>query len=167
MSENPQGVAAGPSHRMVEMGMAVFTAVFALVVIAGSMRVGFGWAFDGPQAGFFPFYVGLFILGASIVNFFQVHAEGASDKLFAEWDQLRQVMAVVVPSAIYVALVPALGMYVASVLLIAVFMKWLGGYGWTMVLPVAIGVPIATFIVFERWFLVPLPKGPVEAWLGF
>jgi hypothetical protein len=52
-------------------------------------------------------------------------------------------------------------------LLIGFFMKWLGRYGWNMVLPIAIGVPLATFIVFERWFLVPLPKGPIEQWLGF
>jgi hypothetical protein len=52
-------------------------------------------------------------------------------------------------------------------LLIATFMKWLGRYRWGMVLPIAIGVPLVTFIVFERWFLVPLPKGPIEEWLGF
>jgi hypothetical protein len=23
------------------------------------------------------------------------------------------------------------------------------------------------FFMFERWFLVPLPKGPLEAWLGY
>ena len=51
-------------------------------------------------------------------------------------------------------------------LLIGVFMKWLGRYRWLLVLAVAIGVPVVTFVVFERWFLVPLPKGPVEEWLG-
>jgi hypothetical protein len=28
-------------------------------------------------------------------------------------------------------------------------------------------VPLTLFMMFERWFLVPLPKGPLEAWLGF
>jgi hypothetical protein len=167
MSENSEEIVSGPSHRLVEMGMAVLTAVFALLVIVGSIRVGRGWAFDGPQAGFFPFYIGLFILGASIVNFLQVRVDGARDKPFASWSQLRQVLSVVVPSAIYVMLVSWIGIYVSSMLLIAFFMKWLGRYGWNMVLPIAIGVPLATFIVFERWFLVPLPKGPIEQWLGF
>jgi len=167
MSENIDEVVSGPLHRWVEMGLAIFMALFALVVIGGSMQVGFGWAFDGPQAGFFPFYIGLFILGASIVNFFQVRMDGAGDKAFATWAELRQVMAVVVPSAIYVVLVSWIGMYVASMLLIGVFMKWLGRYNWSMVLPISIGIPVITFIVFERWFLVPLPKGPIEEWLGF
>jgi hypothetical protein len=57
-------------------------------------------------------------------------------------------------------------MYVSSGLLIAVFMKWIGRYSWLVVAAIAIGVPILTFILFERWFLVPLPKGPLEDWLG-
>ncbi len=64
------------------------------------------------------------------------------------------------------SIVPTLGMYVSSGLLIGVFMKWLGRYGWVKVLAVSIGVPVVTYILFERWFLVPLPKGPLEDWLG-
>jgi hypothetical protein len=166
MSNNIEQTVSGPSHRLVETGMAVFIALFGLVVIGGSMRVGYGWGADGPQAGFFPFYIGLFILGASIVNFAQVQTERNHGKLFASWHELRQVMSVVVPAALYVVLVTWIGMYVASILLIGVFMKWLGRYGWAMVLPIAIGVPVITFIVFEKWFLVPLPKGPIEEWLN-
>jgi hypothetical protein len=31
-----------------------------------------------------------------------------------------------------------------------------------MVAAVSIGVPIAAYFMFEKWFLVPLPKGPIE-----
>jgi hypothetical protein len=74
---------------------------------------------------------------------------------------------VVVPAAVYVAIVPWIGMYIASIFLIAVFMRWIGRYGWPMVFGISIPVMLATFIIFERWFLVPLPKGPIEEWLGF
>jgi len=167
MSDGPEETLSGPGHRTVELAMAAFMALFALVVVAGSMQVGYRWAFDGPEAGFFPFYIGLFILGASVVNFWHSWTEIPRGRLFASWGQLMQVMSVVIPSAIYVVLVPWVGMYVSSMLLIGVFMKWLGRYGWPMVLLVAVGMPVITFIVFERWFLVPLPKGPVEEWLGF
>ncbi|HEX2215929.1 MAG TPA: tripartite tricarboxylate transporter TctB family protein [Xanthobacteraceae bacterium] len=168
MSDVPDGAAdAGPSHRAVEVGVAVLTAIFALIVLAGSLDAGIDWGDEGPRAGFFPFYVGLFILGGSIVNFVQVWTAPAAGGTFAQWSQLRQVLSVVAPTAIYVALVPWLGIYVSSMVLIAIFMKWLGRYGWGLVLPVALGVPLITFIVFERWFLVPLPKGPVEEFLGF
>jgi hypothetical protein len=165
MTESSRG--AGPAHRSVEIGVAVFTTVFALIVIAGSLQVGIGWGAEGPRAGFFPFYLGLLILIASCVNLLNVIAAGDDGRLFARWGQLVQVLSVVIPTAIYVALIPFIGIYAASFLLIVFFMKWLGNYDWGSVLAIAAGVPIATFLVFERWFLVPLPKGPIEDLLGF
>jgi hypothetical protein len=26
---------------------------------------------------------------------------------------------------------------------------------------------VALFLLFEVWFLIPLPKGPVESWFGY
>lgn len=159
--------ATGPSHRSVEAGLAIAMIVFALIVIAGSVQAGIGWASDGPRAGFFPFYCGLFVLVASFINLYQSLSVGGRGGLFAEWGQLGQVLSVVLPSAVYVGLVPWTGIYVASALLIIVFMKWLGRYGWLITIGISIPVTIATFIVFERWFLVPLPKGPLEEFLGY
>jgi putative tricarboxylic transport membrane protein len=166
MTDDTQGN-AGPTHRSVEIGVAIFVAVFALIVIAGSIQAGIGWGAEGPKAGFFPFYVGLLILISSVVNFYHAVQEGKGGPLFADWGQLRQVLSVLIPTAIYVALIPWIGIYVASILLIAVFMRWLGKYGWAMVAAIAVGLPVVTFMIFEKWFLVPLPKGPVEALLGF
>ncbi len=167
MTESSEGAAgAGPSHRSVEIGVAVATAVFGVIVIAGSLQAGIDWGLDGPKAGFFPFYIGLLILGASLANLVQDIAAGADTGAFASWAQLRQVMSVVVPTAVYVALIPWIGIYVASSLLIGVFMRWIGRYGWLLVLLISVGVPVVTFVVFERWFLVPLPKGPLEEFLG-
>lgn len=167
MSEELRGGAhSGPSQRGVETGVAIAIAVFALIVIAGSIQAGIGWGVEGPKAGFFPFYVGLAILIASIVNLTHALTVPRSE-LFAEWGQLRQVLSVVIPTAIYVAIIPWIGIYVSSTLLVAFFMRRLGNYGWALISLIAIGVPVAAFLVFERWFLVPLPKGPLEAFLGF
>jgi putative tricarboxylic transport membrane protein len=166
MSENSQG-ATGPTHRSVEIGVAGAIAVFAIIVIIGSLQVGIGWGAEGPKAGFFPFYIGLLILISSAVNFIRVVTETSDRGLFAEWGQLAKVMSVLVPTAIYVALIPWIGIYVASIILIAFFMKWLGRYDWPLVAAVSLGVPLAVFLIFERWFLLPLPKGPIEAYLGF
>ena len=158
---------AGPSHRAVEIGVALTIVGFAALVIVGSVKAGVNWGAEGPRAGFFPFYIGLFIVLASMVNLFTAFFDIPREKLFAEWGQLLRVFSVIVPTTAFVALIPTLGIYVSSVLLIALFMKWLGKYSWLIVAAVSIGVPIATFLVFEKWFLVPLPKGPVEAMLGF
>lgn len=168
MSELPRnGQASGPAYRSVEIGVAAVMAVFALVVIIGSLQAGIGWGAEGPQAGFVPFYVGVLLLASSLVNLAAGVMHHFDQRLFAQWDQLGQVLSVLVPTVIYVALVPWIGIYVASALLIALFMRWLGGYGWALVAAISLGMPLACFFVFERWFLVPLPKGPLEAFLGY
>ncbi len=140
---------------------------FGFVVLYGSLQVGINWGVEGPRPGFFPFYVSLFIIVASIYNLAQAVALGGiKEGLFSTWEQLRRVMSVVVPASIYVALVPFLGMYISSMLLIAVFMMWLGNYSLAKTLPIAIGMPVIVYIVFERYFQIPLPKGPIEYWLG-
>ena len=156
----------GPSHRSVEVGVALLMALLAVIGIVGSLRAGIGWGPEGPKAGFFPFYISLIVLVSCVFNIIIVLRVYTGREVFAEWGQLRQVMSVVIPTTVYVFAVPTIGIYVASGLLIGVFMKWIGRYSWLIVLPIAIGVPIATFILFERWFLVPLPKGPLEDWLG-
>ena len=158
---------AGPSHRSVELGVAAFMALLALIGIYGSIQVGIGWADDGPRAGFFPFYVSLVVLLSCAINVASVLATGDKTSVFAEWSQLRQVSWVLVPTIVYVGLIPYFGIYVASALLIGFFMRWFGHYSWIVVAAVSIAVPIATFLMFETWFLVPLPKGPLENMLGF
>ncbi len=157
----------GPSHRSVEIGVAVFMALLALIGIYGSIKVGIGWGDEGPRAGFFPFYVSIVVLISCAINIFSVVAVADKGKVFAEWSQLRQVLSVLVPTIIYVALVPYIGIYVASALLIAFFMRLFGRYGWIASAAVSAAVPILTFLMFEMWFLVPLPKGPLENMLGF
>lgn len=157
--------AAGPAHKTVETGMALLIAAFGVVVIIGSLKAGITWGAEGPRAGFFPFYIGISIVAASAVNLWSALRDN-DDRLFAEWGQLRQVMSVVVPTAIYVGSMPFIGLYVASIIFIGWFMRRLGGYRWLPTVAVALGMPIVTYLVFERWFLVPLPKGPIEEWLG-
>ena len=167
MSESSHSAGgAGPSHRSVEIGVALFMALLAAAGIVGSLKVGIGWGAEGPKAGFFPFYISLIVLLSCAINLVSVLRTFTGREVFAEWGQLRQVLSVVIPTTVYVFAVPILGMYVSSGLLIGVFMKWIGRYSWPIVLALSIGVPLVTFFMFERWFLVPLPKGPLEDWLG-
>jgi hypothetical protein len=156
---------SGPAHKTLEIATALLVGGFGLVVILGSMKAGINWGAEGPRAGFFPFYVGAAIVGASAINLW--HAQRDGDRsLFASWGQLREVMSVVVPTAVYVGAMPFIGLYVSSMVFIAWFMRQLGGYRWLTTLAVAVGMPVLTYVIFERWFLVPLPKGPFEEWLG-
>ena len=81
------------------------------------------------------------------------------------------ILTVMIPSVIYVALIAnpwmSLGIYVASALFIAFFMRYLGKYGWAKTIAVSVGNMVVFFLMFEIWFKVPLPKGPLETALGF
>ena len=131
------------------------------------MRLGFGWQeVHGPRPGYFPFYIGLLICIASVVNFARALMVPAErNKTFVQVGQLKLVLTVLIPTAIYAALVTWIGSYAASVRFIGFFMRWLGRYPWWKVLAVSIGTVLVFYLVFEIWFKVPLPKGPVESLL--
>jgi hypothetical protein len=152
---------------MVEIGVAAFLALLAIVGMYGSVSVGIGWGAEGPRAGFFPFYVSAIVLLASGINIANVIRTPDDGKLFAEWHSLGKVVSVVIPTAVYSVLVAYIGLYVSSALLIGLFMRWFGKYSWLTTVIVAIAVPVITFFMFEIWFLVPLPKGPLENYLGY
>lgn len=157
---------SGPSQKAVEIGVALLVMAFGAIVIAGSLSVGVSWGAEGPQAGFFPFYIGLAIVISGAVNLFNALRPDAISGIFAEWGQLRQVLLVVVPATIYAVAVGYAGLYLSSMIFIAWFMRWIGKYGWAKVLPIAIGMPVIVYFIFEKWFLVALPKGPIEQWLN-
>jgi putative tricarboxylic transport membrane protein len=156
------------SVRTMDVVVAILFMVAGAVVMWDALRVGASWGADGPEAGYFPFYVGLLMFlasGATAVT--SVVTKTPDLSTFVERGQLSMVLKVLVPTAIYVALIPFIGLYVASAIFIAFFMAWIGKYGPVTIVPIAIGVPVFLFVLFEIWFLVPLPKGPVENMLGY
>ena len=153
-------------ERWPELLVALLLVAAAALVIVDSLRVGTGWGDDGPRSDYFPFYIGIGLLGSSAWIALQAVLKWRSSGEFAERGQLLLVWAIFWPMVIYVALVASLGIYVASVVLIAYFMVRHGKHKLPFALAVAIGVPLASYLIFERWFLVPLPKGPLEAMLG-
>jgi len=166
MSEGGGGRSAF-SVRTAELVVAALFAALGGVVIYDSIRLGALWAADGPQPGYFPFRLGIIICAASAITFVQaLLMREARNKSFVEVGALKLVLSVLVPAAIYVAAIGWIGIYVASVIFIAFFMRWLGKYAWWKVAAVSIGNSVVFFLIFERWFLVPLPKGPLENLLG-
>jgi len=160
------------SVRLWEVIVALVFLVFGALVAWDSWAVGARWSDDGPQAGYFPFYIGVFIIASALAILYDAARMGeAGGEPFVRWGQLKMVLTVLVPSVVYVALIDnpwyGLGIYVPSAVFIAAFMRWLGKYKWPTVIAVSVGVMVAFFLMFEIWFQVPLPKGPLEAALGF
>lgn len=160
---------AGPAvtTRWPELIVAAFLFGLGTLVVSDSLRVGIGWADDGPRSGYFPFYIGCLLCASSgWIALQQLWRWSRTSEVFAERGQLALVVSVLLPMLAFLGLIYTLGLYVAAALLIGYFMVRHGRYRLRVTLPVALGVPLFFFVVFERWFLVPLYKGPLERLLG-
>lgn len=152
----------GISTRAAEIVVALILLGLGGLVVYDSVRLGFKWGSDGPEAGYFPFYIGFFICAASAITLGQVFfgsSKRYAGKVFVEWSQLKLVMSVLVPAAFFVLGIQLIGIYVASAAYIAVFMVWLGKYRWIKGVLLGAAVSVVTFMMFEIWFKVPLFKG--------
>ena len=136
------------------------------VVLFDAVRLGFGWGSDGPKSGFFPFWLGVILVVSCLVIIGQTLRHVAAAP-FVTREQLAPVVKVLWPAAVMVLLTQFIGLYVASALYLGFYMRWVGRHSWQSVVGLAVAVPVVIFVIFEQWFLVPLPKGPLETWLGY
>jgi putative tricarboxylic transport membrane protein len=165
--EDGQAGRAAARQKSVEIVVAVLFLAMGALVIYDSVRLGATWGSDGPRPGYFPFYVGLIMCLSSAFTLIRAAFFGAAgSKDFVGVGQLKDVLAVLVPATVYVAVIAWTGIYVASAVFIALFMFWLGKYRWWLAAAVGIGTAAVFYVIFEIWFKVPLPKGPLENLLG-
>jgi len=155
--------------RWAELVVALLFMIAGVVVVIDSIRVGVSWGDDGPKAGYFPNFIGWFLVLAGAVVAVQtiVRWRAMKDAVFVTWAELKPVLTVLIPTILYVVLIATIGIYVASAIYITAFMIWQGKFRIVPAIGVGIGVPIAIFLLFEVWFLIPLPKGPLEHLLGY
>jgi putative tricarboxylic transport membrane protein len=158
--------ASARSMRVADVATASFLMALGVLVLVSALRMGIGWGSDGPESGFVPFWLSTVLIGSCGAILIQAVHRNA-DKCFVRREQLACVAKVLVPAAAMVLLVPFLGLYVAAAVYMAFYMKWGGRYSWAVSLALPVALSLLIFMVFERWFLVPLPKGPFEAWLGY
>jgi hypothetical protein len=151
----------GISTHAVEIAVAALVMVLGLTILIGSWHLGSGWTSDGPGPGYFPFYISLVmcIAGAGIIV--QALRKPRTD-IFVDSGQLRQVLTVLVPAAVYVLAVQLVGVYIASAVYIAVFMAVLGKFAWPKSIVAALAIMGVFFAMFEVWFKVPLYKGALN-----
>jgi hypothetical protein len=158
--------------RVLDAITAALLLLVSAIVIYDALRLGVGWGIEGPQSGFFPFWLAALLAAISVVLFVQA-LRGRSEKPFVTRDRFVPVLKVLGPLAGFVVLTDppgpwsGLGLYVAAGLYLGFYMRWVGRHDWRTVVALATSVPVITFLIFETWFLVPMPKGPVEAWFGY
>lgn len=157
------------SNRTMDIVAALLFLAVAGLVIMDSVRLGFGWQDGvGPGAGYFPFYIALIMGGASLVNLVRALVQAqVPGETFVSRPAFAQVLAVLLPLLVFAVAIAFIGIYVSAAIFITLFMMYFGSYAVYRAAPVGLAVALVLFFLFEKWFLVPLPKGPLEAWLGY
>lgn len=172
MSDPNQQAEAGRAlvtNRTMDIAVAFLFMALAILFMVDCVRIGFGWTEgQGPASGFFPFYISLFMTLASLANLQRAvtRTEPDGDDGFVTRTGLSRVLFVLIPTAAFVFAIQYLGIYVSAAIFVTLFMIASRGPVWRAAL-VGIGTGLALFMMFEKWFLVPLPKGPLEMMLGF
>jgi putative tricarboxylic transport membrane protein len=158
----------GLSHNAVDAIAAAVIFALGVVMMFDNYRIGAGWASDGPESGYFPFRIGAILCVASLVVMARsLFGRQKNLEIFVSRERFKPVLLVLLPTAVYVLAIQFLGIYVASTLFIAAFMRVMDKSSWIKTLLVAIGVNLLLFWMFEIQFMVPLPKGPLEALFGY
>jgi hypothetical protein len=157
------GKRSGISTRSMEIVVALLMFTLGAIVVLGSYRLGARWSDDGPQSGYFPFYIGLLNCISCVVNLAQALVfKPGTGELFVERGPLMLVLTMLIPAAVYALGIQFLGLYIASAIYISSFMILLGNYSWLRSLCVGFGVNAGFFLMFEVWFKVPLFKGSLD-----
>jgi len=152
--------------RRAEIITASLLVLLGGIVLIDAVRLGIGWGTDGPKSGFFPFWLALIMVLACALILAQ-EARNHVPRRFVERDKLALVFKVLWPAVAAVGLMQWLGLYLSSAIYLGFYMRWVGRHSWATVILLALCIPLGIFLVFEQWFLVPMPKGPLEAWLGY
>ena len=172
MEHDPPSAAPrrGVPTYLVEAVVAAVLLLIGAVVIFESRRLGAGWTSDGPGSGYFPFYIGLILVISGVGVLYQsVFGKGRDTSIFVDSVQLRQVLSVLLPAALYVLAIAFVGIYIASAVYIALFMVVLGKYAPVKAVVAALVIMTVFFLMFEVWFQVPLYKGSFDplSFLGY
>jgi hypothetical protein len=154
-------------NRAIDIAVLLVLVALALLLAFDNWRTGIGWAADGPEAGYFPFYLAVILAGASLYGLAAAAFRRTASGAFVTRDQLRRVLQVFVPTLLFCIFTQWLGLYLASFLLITGFMMFIGHIAWWKSLLTALLFSLAIFVTFELAFDVIMPKGPLEAAFGF
>jgi hypothetical protein len=156
------------STRAVDIAVSLLLLALAGLLAFDNWRTGMSWDSTGPQAGYFPFYLSIILGGACLYGIAkELLARKQASGSFVTRDQLFRVLQVFFPTLLFCLLMQWLGLYVASFLLIAGFMVFIGRIAIWKSLVTALVFSVAMFVTFQIAFDVIMPKGPLEALLGY
>jgi len=153
------------SGRSLEAATALITGAFGAAVVISSLDNGIGWSAAGVESGTFPFIVGVVILAGSLFNLVQGWRHARAVILGPS--ELRRLGILFVPAAVFVGIIPLIGMYPASAGYVFGALAWQKRGSLLFPALAAIGAALALYLTFELTFQISLPRGALGTIIGF
>lgn len=114
----------------------------------------------GPGAGAFPFWIGLITTFFGGIYLWQSLRNMDRDQFLPVERRQRAVfLQTAVAIVAYVSLMPFLGFLLTSFLLLAGYLRWIGGYKLRFALPFSLGVTVLLYYCFHVLLYISLPRG--------
>jgi putative tricarboxylic transport membrane protein len=152
-----------------ETTCALVLLVLAALVAREAIRLEIGWGDIGPKGGFFPFWLAVLLGLSSLTTITKsfLRREKTEPNPFLPRERLGLLLTVLVPIALVVPLIAMVGFYLTGFLYLSLYIWWTGKKHWAVNGSISILFPAAIYLIFEKWFLIPLPKGMFEPYLPF
>ena len=134
--------------------------LFGMAVSIESIRLKVG-TFLLPEPGFYPFFVGLLLMGIAFVLLVQscLGRGDASQQPHDAIGDLRRPMILLSSMGVYTALMNPIGYVLPTVLVAAVVLRIAGVTSWKVVGLISVGLSVGTYVLFSRILGIDLPAG--------
>ena len=119
------------------------------------------WDHRGPGPAFLPFYLGIALSVLAVLLIAGVGRPPAPEVPAARTEPARRVRPLVVlaAAAVFVAVMPWVGMILGTGLFVVAILRGLERFGWGLSIGVAVATAAANYLVFTAWLRVPFPVG--------
>ena len=147
----------GISRHAVEVGVTIVLLALAGLIFYDTMRLGPGWGESGPQPGFFPFVLIIFLVAGAVGVMVLSAIKPDRRPFFEVSDEIKDLLKVGIPIAIAVLAVRWAGLYVTSGVYLALFMAWYGRFRWYQALAGGLVLPLAMWLTLREGFNIAMP----------
>jgi putative tricarboxylic transport membrane protein len=146
-------------------GLCLFSLGLALALLCFRLSV---WR-SGPQEGFFPLVIAIIIIGLSLLLIIQsvLLRDQEKEDVSATKEgktHLSRVLSYIIATLLYGILMESIGFLIGSALLLVFILKVVEKRSWKVTIVLGLASVLISYILFDYFLGVPLPKGLINAW---
>ena len=134
---------------------------FGAFIIFESRKYSMG-RLDNPGPGFLPFLLGIAILFMSILLLIRVLKRAKTEGQATSWPKrggLMKVSLIFLILLLFTIFFEVTGYLINIFVLFLILLKPVGKQKWHWSLLISIGATFFSYLLFDRWLMLPLPRG--------